>query len=908
MKKSLRILVVLSIAASSLVSLQPATALGAPYDPSTGNGDVLCGTAGFFTIEDKIVLSNSGCAGTANIPEGVLTINSYAFSWAMSVTTLVIPDSVTSIGYAAFYGNTSLTSLTIGSGLTTITEMAFSAALSLTTVSIPGTVRIIGANAFNDARVLTSLTIGNGVTSIGNNAFFEASRLTSVVIPNSVTTIGDNAFRGASGLTSLTIGNGVTSIGSYAFYNATSLTSLAIPNSVTSLGQGAFRSLSRLTSLTLGTGLTSISADAFAYPTALTSATIPSNVISIGSGAFFGATSLTSLTISSGVTSIGSGSFNGASSLTSLTIPSSVSSIGTFAFFEASLIASLTIPNGVTSIGAYSFTGTSSLLSYQYCGTSLSTTALSNAGLGSKRIIGCAPTITISTAPTSVVATATGKRSATVSFGAPTSNNGSAITLYTAISSPGGITKTLTQATGGTFNFDGLQPGTAYAFEVTATNAIGTSAAASSNLATTTPLVVASLSALSFVDDGNGTSGKIVWAGMNIDSVLYTGPQEFYPGPFNYGAFTGGWTGRIRNLTPNTTYDVSIIAHSADGVGGEKSLRFTTNVAPLDTQNIFDSLTGISIVTPLPALTDAEKLTQLLQWVDQNTYVTGEAARISKALTDFANLTTSRSSTRVRLPISSVLTIEATSLTPHACSVISPTADVDAGMVTALTTDKCTISYTVTGGSGAPATYTKDLVFTYFQINCGDSYYVLKAGVVSHGQFCTGEVTIDSTATSITPAAFAGSRLTSIVLPNSITVIPNYAFADTKRLANVELGNAVTSLGFHAFRDTGLVSISLPSSLRTLDAGVFFASSLLTSLTIPEGTTTVGAVLFMYSSAFTTVTIPTTVTYMQEGALVWSKVKMVYYCGNNASVLKAIFNASYPVRITPTCIAPALVP
>jgi hypothetical protein len=84
-------------------------------------------------------------------------------------------------------------------------------------------------------------------------------------------------------------------------------------------------------------------------------------------------------------------------------------------------------------------------------------------------------------APTSVVAKTTGKRSATVSFAPPASDGGSAVTSYTATSTPGGITKTLSQSSGGTFTFDNLQPGTAYTFSVIATNAIGTSVAAISN-------------------------------------------------------------------------------------------------------------------------------------------------------------------------------------------------------------------------------------------------------------------------------------------------------------------------------------------------------------------------------------------------------------------------------------------
>jgi hypothetical protein len=765
-KKSLRILVVLSIAASSLVSLQPAMALGAPFDGT--NGDVLC-TSGFFTIEEKIVTGNSDCTGSAVIPMGVLSI---------------------------------------------------------------------GQNAFRYSINLTSVTISNSVTSIGNSAFDFVPRLST-----------------------LTIGDHVTSIGAFAFFYIPSLVSLTIPDSVTLIGPYAF----------------------------------------------YNATALTTLTIGDGVTLIRDGAFSGASSLSLLTIGTKVTTIESYAFSNATSLTSLTIPNSVTSIGANTFTGTSSLFSYQYCGSSLTTTALSNAGLGSKTITGCAPTITISTAPTSVVATSIGKQSVKVSFAAPASDGGSAVASYTATSTPGGITKTLTQATGGTFIFDGLQPDTSYTFAVTATNAIGTSAAATSNSVKTTPLVVASLSELSFVDDGSGNSGKIVWTGMNIDSVLYKGPEQFYPGPFKFGAFTSGWNGRIRNLTPDTTYEISIVAFSADGVGGEKSLTFKTNSAPPGTQTVYDYITGKSITSSLPALTEAEKLAQLLEWVDENTYVAGEASNMSGLLTKFVDLKTSPSSTKIKIPLSSVSNVVATSLTPTACSINSATAEVDAGVITALTTDKCTISYTVSGGSRAPATFVRDFVFTYFELKCGAGTYKLKAGIVSSGESCTGAVTIDATATSMANVAFVGSLMTSITLPNSITRIPDYAFAEAYNLTKVEIGNAVSSVGTGAFRSTGIVSISLPSSLRTL-ANYVFLGSALTSLIIPVGTTTVGLSLFQSSPVFTSVTIPATVTYMHPNALIYSGAKTIYYCGVNASVLRAIYNSSPWVRVSATCVAPALEP
>jgi hypothetical protein len=611
-----------------------------------------------------------------------------------------------------------------------------------------------------------------------------------------------------------------------------------------------------------------------------------------------------SAVIPNGVTSINNMAFF-LLELTSISIPNSVTSIGDYAFFFARGLTSFTIPNSVTSLGEVAFGNLPLLISYQYCETILTDSALSFAGLGSKTKT-CPPSVTAPGSPISVFATATGKRNATVSFAAPASNGGSAVFSYTATSSPGGLTQTVSEPKR-SFNFDYLQPGTEYVFTVTAKNAIGTSAAATSNSVSTAALAVASLSALSFVDDGNGTSGKIVWAGMKIDSVLYKGPELFYPGPFKFGAFTSGWNGRIRNLIPNTTYEISIVAFSADGVGGEKSLTFTTNTAPPGTQTLFDYTTGKLITTPLPVLTEDEKLAQLLKWVDENTYVTGEASNISGLLTDFAALKTSPSSTKIKVPLSSISAVVATSLTPGACSVVSTTAEVNAGVITALTTDKCTISYTVTGGSGAPATFVRDFVFTYFELKCGSGTYKLKAGVVSSGESCTGAVTIDASATSIAYFAFEKSLMTSITLPNSITVIPNYAFLKSSALTSVNLGNAVSRIGIAAFAFTGITSISLPNSLRTLDRKAFVEMSL-TSLTIPVGTTMVGDYLIANSLSLSMVTVPNTVSSAGLYAFVNGGVKTANYCGNNASVLGAIFNASSSARITPTCVAPALTP
>jgi hypothetical protein len=313
------------------------------------------------------------------------------------------------------------------------------------------------------------------------------------------------------------------------------------------------------------------------------------------------------------------------------------------------------------------------------------------------------PVVRVPGAPTALVAETTGKRSALVRFSAPVSDGGSAVTSYTATSTPGGLSKTLTQSAGGIFDFDNLQPGTTYTFAVTATNATGTSVSATSNLITTIPLLVASLSSLSFIDDETGTGGKIVWSGKNIDSVLYAGPISSYPGPYSYGAFTSSWNGRIRNLTADTEYIISIYAISADGVGELKSLAFKTSTTLPNLSGAANDTTSIQ--------NSVTKLEQLLKWVEENTFVPGEAVNMSKLLLKFDALETSAHRSYIKVPTSRVSNVDVRSLTPKACSVISASAKVDAGLVTALSGDKCTISYTVAGGSKAPATLIKDFFF-----------------------------------------------------------------------------------------------------------------------------------------------------------------------------------------------------
>ena len=168
-------------------------------------------------------------------------IGKYAFRDCKSLTSVIIPSSVTEIREYAFDGCISLKNVNIPSSVTEIGCGAFGGCSSLTSVNIPSSVTKIEGGTFDFCTSLTNVNIPSSVTSIGTRAFWCCWFLASVKIPSSVTEIECGAFSGCHSLTSVNIPSSVTSIGKYAFFYCSGLKSIYVyAETVPSIGAGAF--------------------------------------------------------------------------------------------------------------------------------------------------------------------------------------------------------------------------------------------------------------------------------------------------------------------------------------------------------------------------------------------------------------------------------------------------------------------------------------------------------------------------------------------------------------------------------------------------------------------------------------------------------------------------------------------
>ena len=268
-QRCFRLLLLASAIATSLSAAAYDFESAGIYYNITGNNTVE------VTYSDR---DNNTYSGSVSIPEtvtnngteySVTKIGEYAFQGS-AVTSVSMPECITSIDYNAFSGCQNLESVTLPESLTTLGSYAFKACKLLKTIKIPSGVTAIPDQCFDGCSLLESVTIPEGVTTIGDYAF-GGCNLNALTLPESLEKIGGYAFTGnkslksvnipakvktieteafnSCGLTELVIPEGVQTIDSYAFFN-NSLQNLTLPSTITSIGNEAFRYNNNLQSIT----------------------------------------------------------------------------------------------------------------------------------------------------------------------------------------------------------------------------------------------------------------------------------------------------------------------------------------------------------------------------------------------------------------------------------------------------------------------------------------------------------------------------------------------------------------------------------------------------------------------------------------------------------------------------------
>ncbi|MBR1403937.1 MAG: leucine-rich repeat protein [Treponema sp.] len=834
-----------------------------------------------------------------------------AFSGCSGLTSITIPDTVTSIGGKVFYNCTGLSRVSVPNGVKSIGDSAFSGCTSLSTVNFEGTLAdwlgisllstsshpcYNGADLYINGAKLTDVEIPSTATNIGNYVFYGCKSITSITIPDSVTSIGTCAFFGCSNLESVNIGTKITSFGSYLFSNCTSLKSVYYRGTLADWvgisfsspssnpcynGSDLYISGAKLTDVEIPSTATSIGNYAFYGCTGITRVTIPNNVVSIGDSAFAGCSSLEEMTIpfvgkNASITwasketlfgyIFGKNSYTGGTATTqcystsssyTYYIPETLKKVTVTggnllygAFYGCYGLASITIPDTVVSIGSQAFYGCRGLTSITIPATVTS--------IGEYAFGGCSElaNITVST-ENAQYASEDGilfNKDKTLLIHWPAGKTDSEYTI------PNGVTS--------------ISP---YAFYY-----------CNKSISITIPDTVASIGRKAFYGCRGLTSITIPATVTSIGEYAF-----------------GGCTELATVTIPDSV--TSIEQYAFAGCTGLTSATIGAGVTSVG-RDAFSGCRGLTSVTILDgAKTIGDYMFGGCSILSSVTIPDSVTSIGSSAFSNCTRLT------NVTIP-DSVTSIGSSAFS--GCSALEEiTIPFVGGSADATTASKTTLfGYIFGTGSYTGGTSTRQ----YYSSSGYTSYYIpatlkkvtVTGGNLLYGAFfgCYGltSITIPDTVASIGSQAFYGCRgLTSITIPATVTSIGEYVFGGCSGLESVTISSNISnfndlfsyyysspsyswnvplksvyytgtledwlSISFTNrsnpcnvgtdlyINGTKVTDVVIPSTVTGIGNYVFVGCKSITSVIIPSSVTSIGSGAFSYCSELTSITIPDTV-------------------------------------------------